>query len=278
MASSGRPELPDGVGPGGFLKSFGTQIKLFRERAGLTQSKLGELVGYGADQIASVELGRRIPKPEMIDKLDEVLDAGRVLSTMKEQVALARYPAFFRDAAKLEADAVELHVYDTHIINGLLQTEDYARAVFRIRRPSLDDETIERRVTTRLERQEIFSRRPTPALSFVIELPVLQRPLGGKQVLRGQLEQLLLLTQNRNVEIQVMPLEREDNAGMGGPFTLITTKRGDQLAYLECQQSSVLLTDRREVREIAQRYGIIRAQALTPRESLILIEKSLGEL
>ena len=75
-----------------------------------------------------------------------------------------------------------------------------------------------------------------------------------------------------------MPIDREDNAGVDGPFTLITRKGGDQVAYLEVQGRSILLTDRDEVRSVAARYGIIRSQALTPRESLGFIEKLLGEL
>ena len=107
-----------GEGSGAFLKCFGRQLKLLRERAELTQAELGAHIGYGADQVASVERGRRIPKPEMIEAADRVLDAGGLLSAMKEEVARARYPAFFRDAARLEAEAVELHAYDTHRCEG----------------------------------------------------------------------------------------------------------------------------------------------------------------
>ncbi|MDP9610821.1 helix-turn-helix transcriptional regulator [Streptomyces hygroscopicus] len=261
-----------------FLRGFGRQVKLFREQAGLTQAELGALVGYSADQVASVECGRRIPKPELVDKADEVLGAGGVLGAMKEELAHARYPAFFRDAARLEAVAVEVQAYDTHVIKGLLQTEDYARAVLGMRRPLMDEEVVEQRVAARMERQAIFAAKPAPLLGFVVEESVLRRPLGGVQVLRGQLEHLLLIGEKRNVEIQVMPLGREDSAGMDGPFTLMTPKGGEQLAYLEGQGRSALLTDREEVHTIAARYGIIRAQALTPRESSIFIEKLLGEL
>lgn len=278
MASTGRPELPDGEDSGAFIKSFGLQVKLLRERAGLTQAELGLRVGYSADQIAAVEQGRRIPKPELIDKVDEVLDAGGVLKAMKGEVARARYPAFFRDAARSEAGAVEVHSYDVQVINGLLQTEDYARALFTMRRPLLDEEIVEQRVAARMARQTIFDARPAPLLGFVIEEAALQRPFGGKRVLGGQLEQLLLIGQKRNVEIQVMPTAREDNAGIDGPFILMTPKGGEQVAYLEGQGRSTLLTNREEARTVAARYGIIRAQALNPRESSIFIEKLLGEL
>ncbi|MEU1804036.1 helix-turn-helix transcriptional regulator [Streptomyces sp. NPDC019937] len=261
-----------------FLRGFGRQLKLLREAAGLTQAELGARVGYSADQIASVECGRRIPKPDLIDKADEVLGARGLLKAMKERVALERYPAFFRDAAEIEKEAVELYSYETQVCKGLLQTKDYARAVLGMYRPLLDEELIEQRVAARLERQAIFSVRPAPLMGFVMEEAILRRPYGGKQVLRGQLEHLLLIGEKRNVEIQVMPTDREDHAGADGPFSLMIPKGGEQIAYVEGQASGVLLTDREEVRVIAARYGIIRAQALNPGESLALIEKVLREL
>ncbi|MCX4768521.1 helix-turn-helix transcriptional regulator [Streptomyces sp. NBC_01285] len=271
-------ERPDGEPGSGVMMAFGRQLKLLRLRAGLDRAEFGKLVGYAAPSIASFEQGRRIPQPAFIDKADAVLDAGGLLMVLKEELARAQYPPFFRDMARLEAEAVELCAYDTHMVKGLLQTEAYMRAVLAMRRPLLDEATIELRVAARLARQEIFSRWPAPLLSFVVEESVLRRPLGGEGVLRGQLEQLLLFGQNRNVEIQVMPLDREDNAGVDGPFTVITRKGGEQFVYTEVQGRSNLLTDRDETRLAAARYGIIRSQALTPRETLGFIEKLLGDL
>ncbi|MPY64615.1 helix-turn-helix domain-containing protein [Streptomyces spongiae] len=269
-----QPEYEFGAG---ILHVFGRQLKLFRERAGMDRAKFGSLTGYSASTIASFEQARRIPPPKFIDQADEVLQAGGVLSASKEGVARAQYPAFFRDAAKLEAEAVELHVYDTQLVNGLLQTEEYARAVFAMWQPLLDEALMEQRVAARLARQEIFARRPAPHLSFVIEEAVLLRPLGGEAVWRGQLEHLMLIAEKRNVVIQVMPLSRQEHAGLAGPFTLMETKDGRRIAYTEVQGDSRVHTERRKVRELERTYGILRAQAHTPTESLLLIEKLLGE-
>ncbi|MEU6578348.1 helix-turn-helix transcriptional regulator [Streptomyces sp. NPDC046805] len=270
-----RPEDEPGQG---LFAAFGRQLKLLRIRAGHDREQFGKLTGYAPSSIASIEQGRRIPQPTFIDRADEVLDAGGVLKAMKEEVARAQYPPFFRDMARLEAEAVELLAYDTHVVNGLLQTEEYTRGLLGMRRPLLGEQTIEQRVAGRLARQEIFNRWPAPLLSFVLEEPVLQRPLGGESVLRGQLENLLLVGEKRNVEIQVMPLQRDDNAGVDGPFTVITRKGGDQFAYMEVQGRSTLLSDREETLLASARYGIIRSQVLTPRETLGFIEKLLGEL
>ncbi|QKV95690.1 helix-turn-helix domain-containing protein [Streptomyces sp. NA02950] len=260
------------------LKCLGKQVKLFRERAGLTQAQLGEAIGYSEEQVSSVEQGRRAPQPEFLDAADEVLDAFGVLRAARDEVSKARLPAFFRGAARLEAQATEFHAYECLVVNGLLQTEDYARAVLNMQRPLLEEETVEQRVAARLARQELLNRRPAPIMSFVTEEAVLRRPYGGTEVLRGQLERLLHIGRMRNVELQVMPTTLEDHAGTAGPFALLEPQGRQIMAYAEAQNVSRLLTDRKSVREIEQRYGIIRAQALRPRESLEFIEKLRGEL
>ncbi|MFE2024441.1 helix-turn-helix domain-containing protein [Streptomyces hygroscopicus] len=276
LATGAEPEPPPEVGSG-ILRVFGRQLKRFRMRAGLERPEFASMVGYSVSTIAAYEQGRRIPPPRLIDQADEVLDAGGVLLEMKEEVARAQYPPFFRDAAKLEAEAVELHVYDTHLVNGLLQTEEYARAVFRMWRPLLDEGLIEQRITARLARQAIFARRPPSNFSFVIEEAVLHRRIGAEHVWRGQLEQLILVGQARNVEIQVMPMRRGEHAGLAGPFTLMETQDGRRIAYTEVQSDSRLHTERARVRELEATYGTLRAQALTPQESLALVERLLRE-
>ncbi|MFB7558212.1 helix-turn-helix domain-containing protein [Streptomyces brevispora] len=268
---------PEGEPGSGVMTAFGRQLKLLRLRAGLDRTEFGKRVGYAAQSIASFEQGRRIPQPAFIDKADVVLDAGGLLLALKEEVARAQYPAFFRDAARLEAGAVGLCVYGLYAVPGLLQTAEYARAGFQQERPLLDDEVIEQGVSARLARQEIYDRRPAPLMSFVVDEAVLRRPIGGRSVLYGQLEQMLRLGEKRNVEVQVMPLEREDHAALGGPFTLIDTAQGQRIAYAEVQGDSRLYTGRATVRELEARYGIIRSQALTPRESSQFIKKLLGE-
>ncbi|MFD7474825.1 helix-turn-helix domain-containing protein [Streptomyces sp. NPDC059837] len=273
----GEGRQPESDAGSGVLRVFGRQLKRFRVRAGLERPEFGSLTGYSVSTIAAYEQGRRVAPPRFIDRADEVLDAGGVLQEMKEEVARAQYPAFFRDAARLEGEAVGLHVYEMYAVPGLLQTEEYARAVFSVRRPLLDEDRIEQGLSARLARQEIYARKPAPLVSFVLEECVLQRPLGGKDVLRGQLEQVLLIGHKRNVEIQVMPVSREDHGALGGPFTLIDTPEGRRIAYAEVQGDSRLYSGHSKVRELEARYGILRAQALTPSESLAYVEKLLGE-
>ncbi|MFJ2817456.1 MULTISPECIES: Scr1 family TA system antitoxin-like transcriptional regulator [unclassified Streptomyces] len=261
----------DDVGRG-IAIAFGKNLKILRIRAGLDRPALGKLIGYSPGTIASYEQGRRIPNGDTIDSCDEVVGAGGLLSSWKEQMDRAQYPVFFQSMAALEKTAAELLMYDTLVFTGLLQTEAYMRALLAMRRPSLDQETIEQRVAARLARQAIFDRSPEPLLTFVLDEAVLRRPYGGVEVLREQLEHLLVLGQKPNVEIQVMPLNCEDNAGVNGPFTVVTRRDGKRFVYSEVGDVGSLQTDPQRATLLHARYGIIRSQALSPRETTKLIE------
>lgn len=257
------------------LRVVGRQIRAWRDQAGLKQAELAAAIGYGEEMVSSVERGRRIPKPEFLDKADEVLGAGGKLASMKEDVERARYPKKVRDLAKLEGEAVELGAYDNHQIHGLLQTPDYAHALYAMRRPAYTEDEIERHVAARMARKAVFERVPRPQLTFVQEEVTLRRPVGGRMVLRRQLEHLLEISKLRHVSIQVMPTDCEDHAGMAGPLRLLKLQTGKTLGHWEAQLYSRVISDPKEAQILEMRYGMIRAQALTPQESLAFIEKVL---
>jgi transcriptional regulator with XRE-family HTH domain len=280
-----RPETPaEADGTAGLFVALGKMVKLLRERKGLTQKEFGELVGYGPDAVSSMERGVRTLRPEVLIKADELLDAGGLLKEVLPEVEEAmaktrtRHPEWYRSYAGLEAEAVELHFYANSGVPGLLQTEDHAQVVFAKRRPFLDGETIEKRVTDRLSRQQVFERSPAPIVSYVLEEVLLDRPIGGPRVHADQLRRLLHVGRMQNVEIQVMPTRVEEHPNLGGAFNLLTPKRYGQVAYTEVQGYPRLITELEEVRRIADRYGIMRAMALSPSESRKLIEQKLEEL
>ncbi|WP_406436977.1 helix-turn-helix transcriptional regulator [Streptomyces sp. NBC_00631] len=259
------------------LRAVGRQIKVWREAAGMRQGELGAAIGYGEEMVSAVERGRRIPKPDFLEKADEVLGAAGKLAFMKADVERARYPKKVRDLARLEDEAVEMGAYASHFIHGLLQTPEYARALYVMRRPSYTEEEIDQYVAARMARKAVFERVPLVALTFVLEEVTLHRPIGGRMVRQRQLEHLLQMGALRHVEIQVMPTDREDHAGMGGPIRLLKLRDGKTMAHEEGQSYNRLVSDPREVQPLEMRYGIIRSQALPPRESLAFIEKVLGE-
>lgn len=269
------PEDEQGVA---VLSALGRQLRTWREQAGMRASDLGVAIGYGEDLVRKVESGRRIPRPEYLDKADEALGAGGKIRAMKPDMEQVRYPKKVRDLAKLEARAVELSAYGNHNLHGLLQTDAYARALFEMAQPPQSPEEVERGVAGRLARQSIFERMPAPALSFVQEEVTLRRTIGGTMVLRRQLERLLELAQLRNVTIQVMPTNCDDHAGMGGLIQVLKFGDGTAVGRSEGVFNGRPVSEPRQLQILELRYGMIRAQALSPRASRAFIEQLLGEI
>lgn len=252
-------------------------MKLRREAVGMRAAEFGAAAGYGEDLVYKIEGGRRIPRPEYLEKADEVLGAGGLLAAMKEDVAKVRYPKKVRDLAKLEANAVEIGLYSNHNIHGLLQTEEHMRALFDVWLPAHTEEDTERMVAARLARRAVFEKSPAAALSFVQEEVTLRRPVGGTMVWRRQLQRLLELGKLRNVSIQVMPTASEDHFGTGGLIEVLKFPDGTAVGRSDGAFCGRPVTDPKQLRILELRYGMIRAQALTPRESRAFIEQMLGE-
>ncbi|MFI9647206.1 helix-turn-helix domain-containing protein [Streptomyces sp. NPDC052040] len=259
------------------VATVGRQLKLRREAVGMRAADFGVAVGYGEDMVYKIESGKRIPRPEYLDKSDEILDAGGLLSAMKEDVAKVRYPKRVRDLAKMEARAVEIGVYECSNIAGLLQTPGHARALLESWLPAYSPEDLERRVSARVSRQAVFERLPAPALSFVLEEATLRRKVGGTMVQRQQFERLLEVGRLNNVTLQVMPMDSSAHAGMSGRIELLKFDDGTAVGRSDGAFNSRPVSDLRQLRILELRYGTIRAQALPPAESLVLIEKLLGE-
>ncbi|MEU7321588.1 helix-turn-helix transcriptional regulator [Streptomyces griseoviridis] len=259
------------------VTTVGRQLRLRREAVGMRAPDFGVAVGYGEDMVYKLEGGKRIPRPEFLDRADEVLEAGGLLAAMKEDVAKVRYPKKVRDLAQMEAKAVELQLYDPLNIHGLLQTPEYARALLLMRRPAYNEDEVERFIAARVARKAVFERELAPELSFVLEEWTLRRPLGGKARLRGQLEHLARIGQLRNVELQVMPMEREEHAGLAGGIEVLKFEDGSAVGRSPAVAGGRPVSELKQLRILELRYGIIRAQALTPRESNAFIEQLLGE-
>ncbi|GAA0489349.1 helix-turn-helix transcriptional regulator [Streptomyces olivaceiscleroticus] len=257
----------------GNSKAFGALLRFHRERAGLTQEALARRLGFSKSQVAMVERGERPPKGDFATNADEATGAQGALLAVAAELHVNRMPHWFEEYADEEAKAVAISWYENHLVPGLLQTEAYARAVFNCHCPPLDDEEIDARVATRLERQRVFHRKPAPIVSFVLELIALSRPLGGSEVLLEQLHHLLDIARLRNVEVQVMPPDRQTHASLSGPMILLDTDERRQLAYVEGPGGSFFVSEQPSLGDLFARYGILRAQALSPEESTKLIEQ-----
>lgn len=271
-----------GVEPGDeiapLVEAVGRLVKHCREAAGMRAAELGEAMGYGEDLIRKVERGARIPRADFLDKADEILKAGGHLKALKMDVERARYPKKVRELAQLEERAVEFLLYSNHNIHGLLQTEEYMRALLGTWRPTYSADELERMVAARMARKSVFERLRVPELSFVQEEVTLRRPVGDAMVLRRQLEHMLGVAQLPYVELQVMPTVRANHPGTGGRIQVLKFPDGSGVGRTDGDFGGRPVSDPRQLRILDLRYGIIRAQALPPEESLAFIEQALGEL
>ncbi|MCY0945257.1 helix-turn-helix domain-containing protein [Streptomyces antarcticus] len=268
---------PDDEQGAAVLAALGRQLSTWRKAADMRAADFGAAIGYGEDQVRKVEGGRRIPRPEYLDKADDVLRAGGRIAAMKKDFEQVRYPKKVRDLAQMEAKAVELSAYSSHNVHGLLQTPEYATALFGMRRPAYSRDETEQILAARMARRSIFERTPGPALSFVQEEVTLRRRIGGTMVLRRQLENLLEVGNLPNVEFQVMPTDIEEHAGMGGRIQVLKFMDGTAVGRSDGAFNGRPVSDPKQLRILELRYGIIRAQALRPRDSLAFIEELLGE-
>ncbi|SCK46857.1 helix-turn-helix transcriptional regulator [Streptomyces sp. WMMB 322] len=260
------------------MRMFGSQLRLWRTRARCSREQLADEAGYALETVASVEKGRRMPAPDLVETAETLFDAGGMLRDAASKIVRSKYPDWFEEYAQYEAEAASLDVYENRVFPGLLQTEAYARAVFESNWPPLDDEEIERRIEARLERQAVLARKPPLAMSVIVEQALLQRCFGGVETMRGQIQRLLECSERRTLTLQVMPTERVPTGATAGPMYLLETAECQRVAYFEGPRGSFLITNPSDVSELNQAYGILRAQALSPEESAGLLKQRLGDL
>ncbi|WP_181787662.1 helix-turn-helix domain-containing protein [Streptomyces phytophilus] len=265
--------------PSDSMRTFGAMVQALREHAGLSREQLGEHVRYSKHMVASIEVGRRLPPQGFVERAEPVLgNTGALRRSVPHVVRRPGLARWFREWARLETEAISLYTYECRLIPGLLQTEAYARTLFGNRLPPLSDEEIDAQWEVRAERQRLLWERVNTAFSFILEEHLLLRRVGGVEVTRGLIGQILDVAGLRNVEIQVMPLVKEAHAGLNGPMQLLETPENQWFAYNEGHESGLLISDPKVVSVLQRRYARMCAQALTPEDSVSLLQRIRGAL
>ncbi|MFI5830522.1 Scr1 family TA system antitoxin-like transcriptional regulator [Streptomyces sp. NPDC051578] len=260
------------------MRMVGAQVAAARVAKGLTQRELGKRVGLQEESIASIEQGRRPLMPDVAALMDAVLGLPGLLAVAADRLPqMDVIPPWAEPLMSLEKKALALSSYENQVIPGLLQTKAYAEAVFRSRIPMYTDEEIADQTTARIDRQSVLHREKPMLVSFVIWEPALRCPLGGPEVLREQLQHLAACSRLPGVMIQVLPLDRTAHPALDGPFVLLETPNHEHIAYVESQRGSLVVSDLDEVSIIAQRYAMLRTQALNPDETRDLLNRLLGD-
>ncbi|MET9699007.1 helix-turn-helix transcriptional regulator [Streptomyces sp. NPDC006529] len=251
---------------------LGAELRVARERAGLTQAELGEPLFVSGSFIGQLEAGTRRMHLDIARRIDEILDTGGFFVRNCGAAAKSKYPDHFAEAAEAEALATDIREYAPLIIPGLLQTERYARAVFRAYQPTATEEDIDELVANRLERAALLKDPTTPLLWCVLDEAVLRRTGDHKAVLAENLRHIAALIRSHRIIVQVLPFSAGVHAGLLGSLKLMTFKDAPPLAYVQGMGTGQLFDDPATVAQHTRTYDLLTATALSPRESLALIE------
>lgn len=262
---------------------LGTQLRRLREARGISREEAGEAIRASHAKISRLELGRVGYKERDVSDL-LTLYGVRDDAERADFLALARQantpgwwnqygdvlPGWFETHIGLEEAASVIRTYEVQFIPGLLQTEEYARAVVRLGHPRSSPRDIERRVDLRMRRQRLLEGDGAPRLWAVMDEASLRRPLGSPQMMRAQFERLLEAAQLPNVTLQVAPFHVGGLAAAGGPITILRFQEPDlpDIVYLEQLTSALYLDKQDDVDNYLAVLDRLCAEALSPRETL----------
>ncbi|MFW6690349.1 helix-turn-helix domain-containing protein [Streptomyces sp. MAR4 CNX-425] len=250
---------------------YGAELRRLREKAGLSQTRLGEMVFCSAAYIAHFESCIRLPQEEISKMLDDIFETGEHLQRLCRLARRSKHADYFADAAELEKEAVRLYQHEPMVVPGLLQTADYARAVIRSTMPFAGEEVVEGHVQARLERQRLLRAPEGPELWAIVHETALRVPLGGPTTMAAQLRHIVDLGQADRVLVQVLPFAGAADGFLNGAAKIMTFAEGPPVVYLEGTHSGYLLDDPALVARYRASYDLVRAAALSPTASLAML-------
>ncbi|GII81952.1 transcriptional regulator [Sphaerisporangium rufum] len=252
---------------------FGFELRRIRKERGWSQVRLSRAVPYSVGTISMIETARRSPSEAFARHCDEALQAEGALMRLWPMVSRKNAPEWFRPWLDIEATAEALRTWEPLMVPGLLQTEEYARAILS-GEVGVTPEQVEEQVATRMERQSILRRPKPPLLWFVLDEGVLRRPVGSPAVMVEQLDHLLKMAETPRITIQILPYSAYSTTGLAGGFVIAQSDGVADAAYVESAGILGRVTERaQDVRALTFRYEAIRSEALSQRESIKLIKE-----
>jgi transcriptional regulator with XRE-family HTH domain len=255
------------------LAVFAGELRHARAARGLSQDQLSEKITYSKSTVAMVESCHRIPSLHFAQRCDEALETGGVLARMYSLVAGEAYPEWFRPFAQHEGEATALRAFELAVVPGLLQTEDYARALLSTR-VGTSGTDIDQQVAARIERQAILERDSPPLLWLLLDEGVLRRPVGGREVMRYQIEHLTEMAERPNVVVQIISGDVGAHDGVNGSFVIADFANGPSIVYLETALTGMIIERRDEVDTVRVIYDGLRTEALPRAASAGLIREA----
>jgi hypothetical protein len=269
-------------------RRLGAELKKCREAAHLTQETVSRHFEWNTAKVTRIETARvAVSARDVRDMLalygvrdDEYREALVDLARQsKERSWWTDYKDVMRPGnfVGLEAGAAAMRVFEPILLPGLLQTEDYMRALIRTGRPQDTPEAVDRRIALRRNRQNRLTGANPLELSAIIDEAVLRRTIGGEDVMREQLHHLIEAAQLPNVTVQILPLNAGEHTFLGGPAALLEFRETTHMdvVYLEGLAGDYYEEQPHEVARYREEFDRLSARALDHRMSLKMIESLL---
>lgn len=254
------------------LQRYGADVKRVRLGRHLTQKHLGTGTGYSMSYVSQVESGKLLPSEKFATGCDRVFGTNGLFADLLHRVEEGDHPTTFVPFVELERRASQILDFSSTRVMGLLQTEEYARAIFRAGHPFESDEVIQGKVSARLSRREVLNRDMPPKLWVVLHEACLRTHVGGPSVMSGQLEFLVEASARPGIDLQVIPFTAGAAAAHSVPFTVLTFRGAPTVLYSDDPRGGRLCRTAATVATTIQSYDRLRAHAVPPDESLAFIE------
>jgi len=249
------------------------ELKRQRVAAGLTQAALGERVFCSDTQISAIETGTKPVTRKHLELVDAGLKTGGYFVRLwDELVKDSEAPEWLREWDDISRDARVLRWYEHAFVPGLLQTEAYARALFKSARRSQAE--IDEKVAERMSRQEILRRDPVPKLFVVIDEQVVRRMCGSAEVMYEQVEHLITCAETPNIQLQVVPSEVGMYPGLAGAFIIADLPDATRVGYLDNQLSAQVVLRSEDVANLGVAWDNVLGNALPRSQSLNLLKEA----
>ncbi len=257
---------------------FGAMLRYYRERAGLSRTELARQISKSVSLIQAIELGQRAATAEVTEDLERVLPADGALTRLREEIGdglgYQAYPSWFQEWLVSEREAKKLRSFEPMLVPGLLQTSEYARAVFSARF-GITDEEIGEQVSARLKRQEILTRDEPPALWVILDESVLRRPVGGRYVMREQVGRLIEVSRHPHVSVQVISSSVGAHRGLwAGAFIIANFEDAPTVGYQETACEGQFVDRREDVETLVDCWDTLVREALPWAASQTLLEEA----
>jgi transcriptional regulator with XRE-family HTH domain len=256
---------------------FGAMVRFYREKAELSRQEVARRICKSVSLVQAIELGDRAATPDVTTDLEAALSAGGALLKLRKEIGnglgYQAFPGWFQEFAHKESQASTLRWFEPLIVPGLLQTEEYARAIFRTRFRATDEE-IEEQVSVRMKRQEVITGKDPASLWVILDEWVLRRPVGGPHVMLEQVTRLAEMARQPHVMIEVIPASVGAHYGLTGAFAIAEFEDAPSIGYQEGAVGGQPVEQPKDVSFLTLMWDTLRADALPRAASLAVLEET----